>query len=74
MLTTTISEFRAHQRKYIDAVESGKTVEIYRKGKPVARLTPCTGIAGSRWKTSNPLKIPGVSFSKAILADRRESC
>ena len=73
MITVTFSELRNHARKYFDRVEAGETVEVYRNGKPVARLTPCRGGEGSRWKTSNPLRIPGVSLSRAILDERRES-
>ena len=73
MITVTFSELRNHARKYFDRVEAGETVEVYRNGKPVARLTPCRGGAGDRWKTANPLRIPGVVAGRYILEERRKS-
>ena len=40
MKTATFSEFRNNARKYLDEVENGEVVEIYRHGKPVALLSP----------------------------------
>lgn len=76
MRTATFSEFRNHAKKYLDAVEKGESVEIYRYGKPVAVVSPFVreekpGL--SRWKTGHPIKIPGVSASKYVLEDRKRS-
>ena len=70
MLTTTFTELRNNARKYFDAVENGESVEVYRKGKPVAFLTPFRTRSGTRWKTAHPLRITGASLSKVILAER----
>lgn len=72
MKTVTFSELRNNAKKYFDAVERGEAVEIYRHGKPVAWLMPARKRSMSRWKTSNPIRIPGVSLSEAIIADRAE--
>lgn len=35
-----LAEAKAHLSALVDRVESGETVEIMRRGRPVARLTP----------------------------------
>ncbi|MDD5655709.1 MAG: type II toxin-antitoxin system prevent-host-death family antitoxin [Elusimicrobia bacterium] len=72
MKTATFSELRNQAKKYFDAVERGETVEIYRHGKPVALLSPIGKHFLGRWKTAQPLSIPGSSLTEAILADREE--
>jgi len=74
MKTVTFSQLRNNAKKYFDAVEKGESVEVYRHGKPIAMLTPYLGQSRlSRWKTANPIKIPGVSGSKMIIEERRRS-
>ena len=74
MKTVTFSQLRNNAKKYFDAVEHGETVEIYRHGKPIAMLTPVLRESPlSRWKTANPIKLPGVSASKMIIEDRKKS-
>lgn len=72
MKTATFSEFRNSAKKYFDEVEQGETVQIFRHGKPVAYLVPVKTHEKSRWKTSHPLTIPGVSLSKTLLNEREE--
>ena len=76
MKTVTFSQLRNNAKKYFDAVEKGESVEVYRHGKPIALLTPVLrepALKLSRWKTANPIKIPGVSASKLIIEERRKS-
>jgi len=75
MKTTTFTELRQHAEKYIDAVQQGETVRIIRHGKPVADLVPPGGQKRVPfWKRPHvPLRIPGVSLSKAVLEEREES-
>lgn len=73
MRTVTFTQLRNHAKKYFDAVEKGEAVEVYRKGKPVAILSPVRPLSSGRWKTGRPLKVTGASLSKAILAERSES-
>lgn len=72
MVSVTFSQLRNSARKYFDAVEKGETIEVYRKGKPVAILMPARAKPLKRWKTAKPLKLNGVSLSRAILAEREE--
>ncbi len=72
MKTTTFSQLRNNAKKYFDSVEGGETIEIYRHGKPVAVLSPVNPGAASRWKSAKPMKIAGISLSRAILAERNE--
>ena len=40
MDTINLADAKAHLSELVDKVEAGDTVEILRRGKPVARLTP----------------------------------
>lgn len=76
MKTVTFSQLRNNAKKYFDAVEKGESVEVYRHGKPIAMLTPVlheSPLKLNRWKTGNPIKIPGLSLSKEIIKDRRKN-
>ena len=68
MVTVTFTQLRNNARKY---VERGETLEIYRRGKPIAILSPIRLDALKRWKRMNPLEIKGVSLSRLIRAERR---
>jgi len=73
MITVTQTEFRNHIRKYMDAVEQGEEIEVFRNGKPVATLVPRSKARTPSWKQKHePLVIPGVSLSKLILEEREE--
>mgnify|MGYP001585003211 CR=1 FL=1 len=72
MKIATFSEFRNHAKKYFDDVEKGEIIQIYRHGKPIALISPISNKDTSRWEKASPLTIPGVSLSKAILAEREE--
>jgi prevent-host-death family protein len=72
MQSTTFTEFRNNARRFFDKVESGESIEIYRHGRPVAILMPVNRRDKSRLSAAKPLKIPGVSLSQAILAERDE--
>jgi len=39
MATISLAEAKAHLSELIDRVEGGESIEISRRGKPVARLT-----------------------------------
>ncbi len=40
-----IAEFKAHLSELVDRAEAGETVEIMRRGKPVAALVPLAAIS-----------------------------
>jgi len=71
LLTATFTELRNDAKSYFDAVERGETIEVYRKGKLVAFLSPARRASG-RWKSARPLKVTGTSLCKAILKERSE--
>ena len=73
MLTVTFTQLRNNAKKYFDVVERGEVIEVYRRGKPVALLSPYRQGGGERWKQGAAMKFKGISLSKAILAARRES-
>ena len=73
MRETTVAELRKHTKAYLDAVEKGDIVRIYRRGKPVAEIVPIPSETPS-WKKEIPrMTISGLSLSKEILKDRAES-
>jgi len=72
MMTVTFSQLRNHAREYFDAVERGETIEVYRRGKPVAILSPARASRREYWRHVKPLKIEGLSLSQAIIEDREE--
>jgi prevent-host-death family protein len=74
MITVTQTEFRNHIKKYMDAVERGEEIEIYRNGKPVAAVSPIQRQKVPSWKRDRPLlKLPdGVSASRLIIEERDE--
>ena len=72
MITVTFSELRNNAKKYFDAVEEGETIEVYRKGKPIAILSPYSTGKGERWNRSHPLEARGVSLSKVVLDERSD--
>lgn len=72
MITVTFSELRNNAKKYFDAVEEGETIEVYRKGKPIALLSPYSTGKGERWNHAHPLEATGVSLSRIILEDRED--
>ena len=75
MTQTTFTEFRKHAKTYFDSVEKGKTVQVLRHGKVIAEITPPHESPYKQaWKKPGlKLLIPGVSLTKAVLAERRES-
>ena len=70
MITVTFSELRNNAKKYFDAVEQGQTIEVYRKGKPVAVLSPYAAGKGPRWSRAQPLEVIGASLSRIVLQER----
>ncbi|MBI2265286.1 MAG: type II toxin-antitoxin system Phd/YefM family antitoxin [Armatimonadetes bacterium] len=72
MLSVTFSALRNNAKKYFDAVERGEVIEIYRRGKPIAILSPTRLNSMERWRSARPLRIKGFSLSKAVLGQRDE--
>jgi len=73
MQETNVAELRKRIKHYLDAVESGEVVRVYRKGKPIAEILPLTKRQAS-WKQDAPrLTISGLSLSREVLKDRAES-
>ena len=72
MQEANVVELRERMKHYLDAVESGEVVRVYRNGKPIAEILPLAKREAS-WKTEVPrLTIPGLSLSREILKDRAE--
>jgi prevent-host-death family protein len=73
MKSVTFSELRNNAKMYFDTVERGETLEVFRHGKPVAILMPVGLRRRTGMRDAAPLRIPGVSLSKAVLKEREES-
>lgn len=72
MVTITQTELRDNIKKYMDAVERGEEVEICRRGKPVATLSPRRQSSKEYWKNVRPHKREGVRLTEAVLEEREE--
>ena len=72
MITVTQTEFRDHIKKYMDAVARGETVRVSRGGKPLAVVVPDQEARKAYWQSVKPLKLDGVSLSRAIIEEREE--
>lgn len=73
MQETNVVELRRHTKAYLDAVEQGEIVRIYRKGHPIADIVPIPKSTPA-WKRSiERVTIPGISISREILKDRDAS-
>ncbi len=73
MQETNVVELRKHIKHYIDVVESGEVVRVYRNGKPIAEIVPIPKGELS-WKRAVPrLTIRGLSLSHEVMKDRAES-
>ena len=73
MRDATVTELRNHAKDYFDAVEAGETVRVFRNGKPIAEIVPLRS-GGLSWKRQTvPLTVKGVSPSREILNDRKDS-
>lgn len=57
MMAIGVRELRQNASHYLELVESGETVEITNRGKPVARLVP---VRGSRQRTRTDLIAEGL--------------
>ena len=59
-----VAELRKNIKFYLDTVERGEVVRVYRKGKPIAEIMPLTFREDS-WRRVVPgLTIPGLSLSR----------
>ncbi len=74
MKHTNFSEFRKHAAEFLNQVEKGETVRIFRYGKPVADLSSVVREHTPSWKQAPPrISLHGASLSKTILRNRREA-
>lgn len=86
--TVDLQELKARLGNYLRAVRSGRTLILTDGGEPIAELRPLQGefeqklarlratgrIGGGsgRLKPFEPIRIPGVSISDAVLEDRED--
>ena len=70
MLDATFTDFRNHAKDYLDAVEAGDTVRVFRNGKPIADIVPIDSDIPSWKRPTVPPTVKGVSLSREVLRDR----
>jgi antitoxin (DNA-binding transcriptional repressor) of toxin-antitoxin stability system len=75
MTQTTFTELRKHAKTYFDSVEKGETIQVLRHGDVIAEIIPPHQRMGYKaWKKPGlKLLVPGVSLTKAVLQERKES-
>lgn len=69
----SFTELRNHAKFYFDAVESGKSVRVFRNGRPIAEIVPIKGATPSWKRAITPVSLNGVSLSQELIADRDET-
>jgi prevent-host-death family protein len=73
MKEATVAELRKHTKAYLDAVEDGEVVRLYRRGKPIAEIVPLRS-GEPAWKREVPrISISGLSLAREILKDRADA-
>ena len=73
MRETTFTELRNHAKPFLDAVEDGETVRVYRNGRPVADIVPVKAAMPARKKPPQTrLSLGSLSLGDEILVDRDE--
>lgn len=76
MRTITLTEFKKNASAFISEVENGEIIQLMRRGRPVAKITPLNHKKTTlpAWKKPGlRLKIKGGGLSKAILQERETS-
>ena len=73
MRETTFTELRNRAKDYFDAVEGGDTVRVFRNGKAIAEIVPIRSGVPSWKRQTTPLTVKGLSLSREILSDRKDS-
>ena len=73
MKDATFTELRNNAKQYFDAVEAGDTVRVFRNGKPIAEIVPIRPGVPSWKKQTAPLTVKGLSLSREVLKDRKQS-
>ena len=73
MQETNVVELRKHTKIYLDAVEQGEIVRIYRKGRPIADIVPIPKSTPAWKRNIERVTIPGISISREIIKDRDAS-
>ncbi|MCC6737184.1 MAG: type II toxin-antitoxin system Phd/YefM family antitoxin [Bauldia sp.] len=78
MSEVTLANAKARLSELVDRVEAGETIEVTRRGKPVARIV---GIAKARKRIdaaalssltdTMPLQMPAAEFVRAMRDDDR---
>ncbi|MBM4039447.1 MAG: type II toxin-antitoxin system prevent-host-death family antitoxin [Planctomycetes bacterium] len=74
MVTVSFTDLRNHTKEYFEAVEKGETLQVCKRGRPIAVVSPARRPASEYWKHVRPLpiKLDGVSASQLIIEERGE--
>lgn len=72
MVNISFTQFRQEAKKYFERVEKGETIRVLRHGKVIAEIIPPTKLETKSKNQTFPMVIPGVSLSRAILAERKK--
>ncbi len=74
MRIVSFTELRNNAKACFDAVEEGQTLEVYRRGKPIAQIRPVRTGPHPRWvRRAAPVRLgKGVSLSAEVIRERQE--
>lgn len=73
MKKISFTKFRENASSYLDDVEEGKSIQIFRHGKVIAEIVPPSGAKGPpAWKKEGlRLTAKGAGLSLAIIDERK---
>ncbi len=70
MKTINFTEFRSHASDMMTEVEHGETLLVIRHGRPIAEVSPATGLQPSWKRPALRLSAKGAGLAAAILEER----
>jgi antitoxin (DNA-binding transcriptional repressor) of toxin-antitoxin stability system len=72
MKTTTVAKLRKDVKGYLDLIQAGETVRVYRRSEAVADIVPVSGGRPSWKREILRLSKKGLSLGREIVTDRRK--
>jgi antitoxin (DNA-binding transcriptional repressor) of toxin-antitoxin stability system len=70
MKKTMVAGLRKDVKRYLDLIEAGETVRVYRRGEPVADLVPVSNGAPAWKREILRLSKKGLGLGQEIVKDR----
>ena len=72
MKPTTVAKLRKDVKSYLDLIQAGETIRVYRRNEAVADIVPVSSSRPSWKREILRLSKKGLALSREIVKDRRE--